>query len=136
MISNFKKIAIAAARGASAKKAEDVLLLDLKDSQQSLCDYLLILSANSQVHLKTLRDAVEESLEKEGLVPIHQEGTKSGQWTALDYGGVLIHVFHHGARKFYSLERLWPDAKKVRWQGTGKKIKSVKRRMKKTRVNA
>jgi ribosome-associated protein len=116
LISNFKKIAIAGARGADAKKAEEILLLDLRANPQGLGDYILMMNANSQVHLRTLRDAVEDSLEKAGLAPLHQEGAKSGQWIALDYGGLLIHIFHREARKFYSLERLWPEAKKVLWQ--------------------
>ena len=110
-------------------------MLDLRQSPQSLCDYLLIMSANSQVHLRTLGDAVEESLKNEELVPSHREGTHSGQWTVLDYGGVLIHVFHHEARNFYSMERLWPDARKVRWQASAKKSVS-KKAGKRTRVPA
>ena len=116
MIQNFKQLAVAAARSASDKKAEDVLLLNLSGAPSALADYVLMMSANSHVHLRTLGDAVADALEQHGLVPLHRDGSKSGHWLALDYGGLLVHVFHHQARAFYSLERLWPEAKKVRWE--------------------
>ena len=91
--SQFRKFAILAARSADDKKAMDISLLDLKRTQGSISDYVLILSANSQVHLRILRQFVEESLEKAGLEPLHQDGMRSGNWTALDYGGLVVHIF-------------------------------------------
>lgn len=112
----YRKIGVAAAKSAGEKKAEEILLLDLRKTPNTVSDFLLILSANSQVHLKTLRDAVEESLEKMNLRPVHSDGVRSEQWSVLDYGGLLVHIFHRDARKFYSLERQWESPKKITWE--------------------
>ena len=108
----------------------DIRLLDLKRTQGALSDYLLILSANSQVHMKALRDTIEQSLEQLGASLLHQDGTKGSQWIALDYGGLLIHIFHEEAREFYSLERLWPEASAVRWNETHRRsrAKAIRKR--------
>ena len=63
-----------------------------------------------------LQDVVEETLDKGGLDPVHRDGRNSAQWRVLDYGGLIVHIFHENARGFYSMERLWEDAVKVRWQ--------------------
>ena len=104
-----------AARKAEDKKAEDIVLLDMKKASGGIADYVLIVSANSGVHMKTLRDAIEESLYKKNLKPIHQDGRRSDQWMALDYGGLLVHILSFAARRLYNLERLWENAKEVSW---------------------
>lgn len=109
----FKTIALAAAKSASEKKAEEILLLDLRKTEYGLSDFVLILNANSEVHLKTLRETIQETLEKFKLVSLHQDGIGSHQWTVLDYGGLIIHIFQKEAREFYSLERLLENAKRV-----------------------
>ena len=121
--SQFKKFSILAAEAANAKKGIDIRLLDLRRVQSGVSDYLLMCSANSQPHMKAIRDSIEDSLEQMGLRPLHQEGSKGSQWIAIDYGGLLIHIFHEDARAFYSLERLWPEGSVVRWGTTAKKIK-------------
>lgn len=124
----FKKAAVAAARSASNKRADDILLFDLRRIQGSISDYLLIVSANSHVHLKTLREAICDSLGKHELVPIHKDGMRSDHWVALDYGGLLVHIMHEEARRFYSLERLWGDSRRVRWQSPNGDKKGKARR--------
>lgn len=113
----FRKIAVTAARRASEKKAENIFLFDLRNAPHGLSDFFLILSANSQVHLKTLRETIQETLEKIGIAPLHQDGIGSEQWSVLDYGGFIVHIFHEAVREFYSLERLYEEAKKIRWEG-------------------
>ena len=119
----FKKFSALAAEAANAKKGIDIRLLDLRRVQSGLSDYLLMCSANSLPHMKAIRDSIEESLEQVGLRTLHQEGSKGSRWIALDYGGLLVHIFHQDARAFYSLERLWPEASLVLWKGPAKKIK-------------
>ena len=128
----YKKMAVLAARVADEKKAEDILLLDLRRMQQGLSDFLLILSANSRVHLRTLYDAIEETLGKMSLLPVHRDGLQSAQWCILDYGGFLVHVFHRDARAFYSLERLWESPKKIAWQEKGSPIKPKHKKFRKS----
>ena len=107
---------MAAASAADAKKGMEISVLDLRRARAGLSDYLLLMSANSHVHMRTLRDSVEESLEGYGLTPLHRDGQRESQWTALDYGGLMVHIFVEEARDFYSLERLWPEAKPIPWE--------------------
>jgi len=118
-----------AARCADSKKADDVVLLDLRKSPYGLTDYLLIMSATSNVHLRSLSDYVEDILEQEGLYVVHKDGKRSEHWTVLDFGGFIVHIFHEDVRREYSLERLWEDAKTVRWEARKSgKAKTKKRR--------
>ena len=114
---------VIAARACDDKKAEDVLLLDLRSTAYGLADFLLILSANSQVHLRALRETVEDLLEEMSLSPVHKDGLKSDKWSILDYGGLLVHIFYHEARQFYSLERLWETPKKVLWKPAARPVR-------------
>ncbi|MBI2119098.1 MAG: ribosome silencing factor [Elusimicrobia bacterium] len=117
----FKKFAILAAEQADSKKALDILLLDLSKVQSAISDYSLVLSANSQTHLNALSEAIEERMEDNGLRAVHKDGAHGGHWLVLDYGGFVVHIFHEAVRKFYSLERLWENAKKVSWNSKSKK---------------
>ncbi len=111
----FKNIAISAAQLADQKKAEDILLLDLRKAHSGVADFIVIASANSQTHLNALKDHIEDSLGDIGVLPAHKEGQKENAWQVLDYGGVLIHIFHEGVRRNYSIERLWEQAKPMNW---------------------
>ena len=126
--SDFKKFAIIAARSADAKKGSEISVLDLRRVQSGLSDYLILLSANSHVHLKTLRDSIEETLEQMGLSPLHRDGTRASRWVALDYGGLMVHIFIEEAREAYSLERLWLEAKRVPWSAANSKEMAPARR--------
>lgn len=111
-------MAVAAARSADAKKAEDILLMDLRRMPSNPADFMLIVSANSSVHLRALEDTIEESLDQVGLTPLRREGYKSGQWCVIDYGGLLVHIFLNDVRRFYSMERLWENPRIVEWNGS------------------
>lgn len=123
----FKKIAIIAARQADQKKAEEISLLDLKKTDSSLADYVLVMSANSEVHLKTLQETIEETLDQMQMHPNHKDGARGAHWMVLDYGGLMVHILHENVRKFYALERLWENAREVHWQ----EVRSKRQRGKK-----
>ena len=91
------------------RKANDVITMDLR-GLTSMADFFVICSADSDVQVKAIADAVEEGMEKEGIAPWHME-SGSANWILLDYVDVVLHVFHKNTRPFYSLERLWGDAK-------------------------
>ena len=93
---------------ALTKKAFDVVVMDLR-SVTPMADYFVICSADSDVQVKAIADAVEEGLEVKGLGAWHREAS-SVTWVLLDYVDVVLHVFHKTTRAFYSLERLWGDA--------------------------
>ena len=109
---NPKEIAAVAAKALDAKLGVDIALLEITDVT-TLADHFLICTGNSNTHVKSLCDAVEEALDKAGEPVIRREGHRSGTWVLLDYGCLVVHVFTEETRQFYDLERLWSDAKRV-----------------------
>jgi ribosome-associated protein len=95
-----------AARAALDKKAEDVVVLDLRKAS-SFTDYFLIATGNNQKQILAIADSVLEALRAQGLRPNHTEGYPRQEWILLDYPGLTIHVFTRPLRAFYDLERLW-----------------------------
>ena len=75
----------------------------------SLADYFVICSGTSNTQINALCDAVEKAVNEAGEPTLHREGYRGGTWVLLDFGSVVVHVFNHEAREFYSLERLWQD---------------------------
>jgi ribosome-associated protein len=95
---------------ALSKKAYDVLLLDVR-SLTSTADFFVLCSADSDTQVRAIADAVETGSEAIGMKVWHTEGLHASTWVILDYVDVVVHVFHHEARTYYNLERLWRDAK-------------------------
>jgi ribosome-associated protein len=94
------------------KKALEPVLLDVR----SLCSYtefILLVSGRSDRQVDAIADAVSHTLKAHGRRPIGVEGVASGQWALLDFGDVVIHVFHHPTRLHYDLESLWHEAPRV-----------------------
>lgn len=106
-------LALAAARAALSKKAEDVVLLDLT-GQSAVCDYFVIATGGSEPQVKAIADAVVDQLELGGQRVWHVEGYRAQRWILLDYVDIVVHVFHRDTREMYQLERLWADARKER----------------------
>ena len=90
------------------KKAEDIVLLDLKKIS-SVTDYFVICSVGSDVQARAVADAVIEGLKGRGVV-LHFEGYDSARWILIDCSDVVLHIFRPDVRSFYGLERLWGDA--------------------------
>jgi ribosome-associated protein len=74
-----------------------------------LCDYMVIASGRSAAQVSALSEDVDELMAKEGLPLRRTDGAREGRWIVLDYGSVIIHVFHRDERAFYGLDRLWSD---------------------------
>jgi ribosome-associated protein len=94
------------------KLAEHVLVLDVA-ALTTVASYLVIGSGESVRQVKAIAEAVDEALAAEGVRLLHSEGLEHGRWVLLDYGDVVVHVFHREAREFYRIERLWADAPAV-----------------------
>jgi ribosome-associated protein len=109
-----REIAVAAARAAADKQAEDIVVLDV-GSIIVITDFFVICSAGSQRQIRTVIDAVEESVRDLGAKPVRREGEAEAGWWLLDYIDVVVHVFGGEERAYYDLERLWSDAKHVSW---------------------
>jgi len=98
-----------AAEAALEKKADEVVLVDLRGKAR-YADFLVICSGTNERQLEAVVDAVEKSLREAGQRPIGSEGARGGRWVLLDFGDVVVHVFHQEERAYYDLEGLWSDA--------------------------
>mgnify|MGYP003623928697 CR=1 FL=1 len=89
------------------KKALDIVILKVGD-MTIISDYFVVASAGSSTHVQTLAEEVQMKMfERDGERPARVEGEREGRWIVIDYGDVLIHLFHKEERDFYQLERLW-----------------------------
>lgn len=93
------------------KKGKDVVIIDLK-GKTIVADYFVLASAKSTTAVRSLADNVDEKLSKEyGLEPRGRD--IDPKWAAVDYGCVILHVFHEETREFFKLERLWDDGDNI-----------------------
>ena len=90
------------------KKALDITVLRV-GHMTVITDYMVIASGRSALQVKSLADDVDDALAVEGVTLRAKEGQGEGRWIVLDYGTVLVHIFHPEDRQFYHLERLWED---------------------------
>jgi ribosome-associated protein len=104
-----------AAAAASDKKARDIIILDM-EGVTLVADYFVICSANSTTQVQAICDNIEERLEQEGVKLLRKEGYREARWVLMDFGACVVHVFVEEDRRYYSLERLWGDAKSYVYQ--------------------
>ena len=100
-----------AVKALDSKKAKDIEVINI-EGLTVLGDYLVIASGTSTTQVKALADEVEYQLSQKGVEPHHIEG-RTTSWNLIDYGSVMVHVFHTEARNFYALERRWADGEKL-----------------------
>lgn len=98
-----------AARAADAKKAEDLVALDVS-GPLPLTDAFLLATGDNERNVLAIAGAVEDALIEAGAKPLRREGRSEGRWVLLDFGDLVVHVFHQEDRQYYALERLWKDA--------------------------
>lgn len=94
------------------KKAEDIKALDIHEIS-TMADYFVIASASNSNQVKAIADEIEEKLYEQGCKLIHSEGYQTARWVLLDFGDLIVHLFHKEDREFYQLERVWADAKQI-----------------------
>lgn len=95
------------------KKGLDIILLDIHE-KTGIADYFVICTGNTKIQTKAIADGIEEKLDKElGVTVYHREGFQTGEWILLDYGTVVVQIFQPEARRYYDLEKLWADGKKI-----------------------
>ena len=78
-------------------------------SRMSSASAILLCSGRSAAQVSALSEDVDEMMAKEGLPLRRTDGAREGRWIVLDYGTVLVHLFHRDERAFYNLDRLWND---------------------------
>mgnify|MGYP000175566130 CR=1 FL=1 len=105
------------AEAALDKKAEDVVILDMRGIS-SFTDFFVIVSGTSEPQLKAIAGSIRERVrEATGQRPTAEDGFPVSQWVIVDYGSVIVHIFHAEKRPVYGLEDLWNDAKRIEIKG-------------------
>ncbi|QHW30486.1 ribosome silencing factor [Paenibacillus rhizovicinus] len=97
---------------AEDKKAQNIVALDLQNISL-VADYFVICHGNSDVQVQAITTEIRKQAESRGVRVRGIEGADSGRWVLVDIGDVVVHVFHRDEREYYSIERLWSDAKVV-----------------------
>ena len=103
-----KELALIAAKALDDKRGKDIVALKV-DEMTVITDYMVIATGRSVPQVKALADSVEEALAEHEIFARRREGLTEGHWAVLDYGDVMVHIFHEQDREYYQLERLWAD---------------------------
>ncbi|HHU62677.1 MAG TPA: ribosome silencing factor [Clostridiales bacterium] len=111
-MANSRELALLAAKILHNKKADDIVLLDVS-ALTIITDYFVICSGKSFLQVKALQNELESKLSEHGYTQLRKEGHNEGRWVVMDYGDVVVHIFHQDDRQFYDLERLWTGAQSI-----------------------
>ena len=96
------------------KKGENIVVLDLRKIDEAVADFFVLCDGRSNTQIKAIADNIDETVKKEcDDSPYHVE--HGDKWTLVDYVNVVVHVFQHDMREFYSLESLWADAERTEY---------------------
>ena len=98
--------------GIEEVKGDDIEILDLRDIENTVCDYFIICNGNSNTQVNAIVGSVQKMVSKTLKdKPWHVEGEDNAEWVLIDYVNVVVHVFQKHIREFYDIEGLWGDAK-------------------------
>ncbi|WP_369048681.1 ribosome silencing factor [Tenacibaculum sp. UWU-22] len=98
-------------KGIDDVKGENILLLDLREIENTVCDYFVVCSGNSNTQVKAISGAVQKTVSKTLKdKPWHVEGEANAEWVLIDYVNIVVHIFQKQSREFYDIESLWGDA--------------------------
>lgn len=97
---------------AGDKQAQDIILLDVR-GVVGFSDYFVILSGETSRQMDAIYDEIVRLLKKEGVLPLHCEGSVASGWLLIDYGDVIVHIFSPLEREYYRLDELWGEASTV-----------------------
>jgi ribosome-associated protein len=99
-------------KGIDDVKGDDIQLLDLREIENTVCDYFIICSGSSNTQVNAITGSIQKLVSKELKdKPWHVEGQNNSEWILMDYVNVVVHVFQKHIREFYDIESLWGDAK-------------------------
>jgi ribosome-associated protein len=106
-----QKLSTLIVKGMQEKKANNIVLMDLRKVKNAVADFFVICSGNSDKQLDAIADSVDAEVYKVlSENPWHIEGKNNKEWMILDYTNVVAHIFRKDRRSFYALEKLWGDA--------------------------
>jgi ribosome-associated protein len=109
--SDSEKLSKAVVAGMQEKKAQDIVVMDMREIKNAVADFFVLCSGSSDKQLEAIARSIDEEVEKKiKESPWHTEGKNNKEWMILDYISVVAHVFRKDRREFYALEKLWGDA--------------------------
>jgi ribosome-associated protein len=98
------------------KQGTEILVLPVGDVV-GITEYFVVATASNPRLVRAINDAVLLSVrELTSRGPLHSEGSREQQWVLIDYGDVVVHIFHEESRRFYEIERLYKDLTPIAWQ--------------------
>ncbi|MCI5057131.1 MAG: ribosome silencing factor [Flavobacteriales bacterium] len=111
MINESRELVDQIVFGMEEKKAKNIVCIDLREIENSICDYFVVCHGDSTTQVEAIANSVLDEVRKKlGDKPWHKEGYQNSEWILLDYVNVVGHVFLKDKRLFYNLEDLWADA--------------------------
>ena len=109
-------------RGIEEIKGQDIEILDLREIENTVCDYFVICNGTSNTQVNAIVNSVQKLVSKTlREKPWHVEGSNNAEWVLLDYVDVVVHVFQKQIREFYNIEGLWGDATSLKIETSTKK---------------
>ena len=121
-LDNLPQLLLAAAQGAAALQATDLVALDVGDVL-GITDWFLVASSSNTRQVRRVAEEVEVAVKGAGGDgPLRIEGMEDARWILLDFGMFVVHVFHDETRSFYDIERLWSDVPKISFDADGNPI--------------
>ena len=98
--------------GIEEVKGNNINLLDLREIENTVCDYFIICNGTSNTHVNAIVGSIQKTVSKSIKdKPWHVEGSENSEWILMDYVNVVVHVFQKHVREYYDIEGLWGDAK-------------------------
>ena len=105
-------MAVKAAQIAIDKKANDTIVLQLKDLS-TIADYFVICSGDNPAQIKAIAEAIDDYFSKKNMSRLGREGMGFAHWVLIDYGDIVVNIFNEETRGYYDLEKMWIDAPRV-----------------------
>lgn len=104
-------------QGIEDVKGQDIEILDLREIENTVCDYFIICNGSSNTQVNAIVNSIEKNVSKSLKEKAwHIEGSDNAEWILMDYVNIVVHVFQKHIREFYDIESLWGDAKTVKIQ--------------------
>ena len=94
------------------RKAEDIVVYDVT-GLSLLTDYYLICTVKSEPQLRGVAGQLQKQLEKYAIKPDRVDGAAASKWIVIDYGSVLVHIFHTDLRRYYEIDKLFDDERLI-----------------------
>ncbi|MDF4223455.1 MULTISPECIES: ribosome silencing factor [Maribacter] len=99
-------------QGIDEVKGHNINLLDLREIENTVCDYFIVCNGTSNTHVNAIVGSIQKTVSKAIQdKPWHVEGEDNAEWVLMDYVNVVVHIFQKQVREFYDIEGLWGDAK-------------------------